>query len=66
MNWEQYRSGDGSLDLQSAFNDMTITNSKLTSIADGFKYVYDIVNLQPIKSRQLAAVILVDALRMSK
>lgn len=66
MDWEEYRNSDGSIDLMRAFNDMACQNSNLTSAANGYKYVLDIITLQPISSRQLSAVILIDAIRLSK
>ena len=66
MDWDQYREVNGNIDLLRAFNDMTCENNKLTSIADGYRYIVDILAIHPISSRQLSAVILVDALRLSK
>lgn len=64
MNWEDYRREDGSIDLKEAFNyyyNITESSKKLDSIRRRYDYLEKIENLKSIKSRQVAATILINA-----
>jgi len=66
MDWDKYRDEFGTIDLLKAFANKTNILEDHCNDSVGYKYIYDIINIQPIKSRQMAAAILVTALHISK
>ena len=66
MNWELYRNEYGELDLLKLFADQSQDTQGNSNYSKGWMFINDIITIQPIKSRQLAAAILVTALHISK
>ena len=66
MDWELYRNEYGELDLLKLFADQSQGMTGNSKYSAGWIFINDIITIQPIKSRQLAAVILIAALHISK
>ena len=64
MLWENYRKDDNSLNLQSAFADL-YSGEPAHWLAVGLNYILQIEALCPIKSRQIAAAIIVQAAELA-
>lgn len=74
MNWEKYRRTDGSgtINLSEAFDELVITKGDrdyLTSKAGldaAYKYLVDVESLNPVKSRQMAAIAIATAKHIAR
>lgn len=64
MLWENYRKDDGSLSLQVAFSEL-YAGEPANWLAVGLNYILQIEALCPIKSRQVAATIIVQAAELA-
>ena len=66
MDWELYKLGDDSIDILKAFEDIASKNSKLHNFINGWNYINNVQSLSAISSQQVAAVIIINSLEMSK
>jgi len=67
-NLDKYRRKDGTINLEEAFEYIYNMTSQCVSdtyhFEEAIKYLNDVEDMQPIKSRQAAAIILVNAKRI--
>lgn len=69
MEWEKYRKPDGAINLNLAFdNEVLAKNEEAVSwnVDAGYTYIESIERMQPIVSRQAAAIILATAESLSQ
>lgn len=65
-DWDKARCTDGTLNLHTAFQDAISGEPTLPFPEEASKYITEVDHLQPISSRQVAAVVLVEAERRGK
>lgn len=65
MDWEQYRNEDGTLDLLKMFDESS-KNQTFNNYNAGYKYIRNVVALQPITNPEVAAVILINAIEKAQ
>ena len=66
MNWDKHKSSDGSIDLVSVLEEAIPFEVRCVAFSDAARHLQGIMAMQPIFSRQAAAVAIAQAVQIAQ